>query len=94
MHNVAFTRSNWLDQLLAQLSAQLSARQLDERLYGQTVDSTGWNGHLLESTVVPTVGPTIGPTVGRTPVNVTINVLLRPRLCINQKQTIKISRRP
>ena len=35
----AFTRSNRLDQL----SDQLSARQLDERLYGQTVDSTGWN---------------------------------------------------
>ena len=31
----AFTRSNW--------SSRLSARQLDERLYGQTVNSTGWN---------------------------------------------------
>ena len=48
------------------------------------------NGRLLDSIVDPTVGSTIHPTVGRTPVIVTINVLLRPRLCINQKQTIKI----
>ena len=34
-----FTRSSRLDQL----SAKLSARQLDERLYAQTVDSTSWN---------------------------------------------------
>ena len=37
--NAAFTGFNRLDQL----SAQLSARQLDERLCGQTVDTTGWS---------------------------------------------------
>ena len=42
--NAAFTLSNRLDQL----SAQLAAQQLDERLYGQTVYSNGWNGLLLD----------------------------------------------
>ena len=31
-----------------QLSAQLAARQLDERLYGQTLDSNGWNDSWID----------------------------------------------
>ena len=38
--NAAFTLSNRLDQL--------SARQLDEHLYGQTVDSNGWNDSWMD----------------------------------------------
>ena len=40
----AFTRSN----RSARLSARLSARQLDERLYGQTVLSTGRNDSWMD----------------------------------------------
>ena len=38
--NAAFTLSNQLDQL--------AAPQLDERLYGQTVDSNSWNDSWMD----------------------------------------------
>ena len=42
--NAAFTRSN----RSARLSARLSVRQLDARLYGQTVNTTGWNDSRMD----------------------------------------------
>ena len=75
-------------------NVELSARRLNERLYGQTVNSTGWNDSWMNVhlTVNSTVGSTIGLTVERTPINVTINDLLCPWLFINQNQMIKISK--
>jgi hypothetical protein len=75
-------------------NVELSAWRLNERLYGQTVNSTGWNDSWMNVhlTVNSTVGSTIGLTVERTPINVTINDLLCPWLFINQNQMIKISK--